>query len=69
MNPDDFAPDDVATEDVAPADIAPDKPRSDASLEAALAKHANRAMERGADPKAVSDLLTSHIRYARGNPV
>jgi len=69
MNPDDFAPDDVATDDVAPADIAPDKPRSDASLEAALAKHANRAMERGADPKAVSDLLTSHIRYARGNPV
>jgi len=69
MNPDDFAPDDVATDDVAPADIAPDKPRSDASLEAALAKHANRAIERGADPKAVSDLLTSHIRYARGNPV
>jgi len=69
MNPDDFAPDDVATEDVAPADIAPDKPRSDASLEAALAKHANRAIAQGADPKAVSDLLTSHIRYARGNPV
>lgn len=69
MNPDDFAPDDVATEDVALENIAPDKPRADASLESALAKHANRAMERGADPKAVSDLLTSHIRYARGNPV
>ena len=64
MNPDDFALDDVATDDVAP-----EKPRSNASLEAALAKHANRAIEQGADPKAVSDLLTSHIRYARGNPV
>lgn len=47
----------------------PEEPPAGAPLELALAKRANRAIESGADPKAVSDLLTSHIRYARGNPV
>ena len=46
----------------------PEEPTSGAPLELALAKRANRAIEQGADPKAVSDLLTSHIKYARDNP-
>jgi len=51
-----------------PDDLAPEPTAPKPSLEMVLAQQANAAIGQGADPKAVSDLLTSHLRYVRSNP-
>lgn len=70
MNPDDLSVDEP--QGAIPASATPASARpytAKPSLEMVLAQRANEAIQQGADPKAASDILTAHIRYARANPV
>ena len=70
MNPDEMPQEEPQSATPAPTTPANTPPsRNGPSLEMSLAKRANQAIQQGADPKAVGDVLTTHIRYVRSNPV